>query len=307
MEIGLHLPSAQPGAEAKSILAVAQKAEELGFDAVWMFDHLFTPSALESLYPYSRDGSYALSAADPFFDPLGLFGVLAGATEKVRIGTGVMVAAYRHPIVLGKALATIERFAPGRIVLGLGSGWMREEFEAVGMAYERRGAMFNEYLQALRAMWSGAPVSFGGEFFSWAEAGFQPSPTKHIPLIVGGHSDAALRRAARYGDGWAIVTGRGQGGSGLDATGTRLTLLDSFLEAEGKDRATFELLYQHPMWFSDAANEKMPLTGPPDAIAGSLHKLRDMGVTMVDLVTFGPADLIIENAQRFAEEVRPLL
>jgi probable F420-dependent oxidoreductase len=306
VEIGLHLPSAQPGAEAESILAVAKKAEELGFDAVWMFDHLFTPSALESLYPYSRDGSYALSAADPFFDPLGLFGVLAGATEKVRIGTGVMVAAYRHPIVLGKALATIERFAPGRIVLGLGSGWMREEFEAVGMAYERRGAMFNEYLQALRAMWSGAPVSFGGEFFSWEEAGFQPSPTRHIPLIVGGHSDAALRRAARYGDGWAIVTGRGQG-SGLDGAGTRLALLDSFLEAEGKSRDGFELLYQHPMWFSDSANPKMPLTGPPEAMAESLHKLDEMGVTMVDLVTFGPTDLIIENAQRFAEEVRPLL
>lgn len=306
MEIGLHLPSAQPGAEAQSILSVALQAESLGFDAVWMFDHLFTPTALESLYPYSKDGSYAMSHRDPFFDPLGLFGVLAGATENLRIGTGVMVAAYRHPIVLAKALATIENFAPGRVVLGLGSGWMREEFEAVGVPFERRGAMFNEYLRALSAIWSGGSVSFGGEFFSWEEAGFEPTPTQPIPLIVGGHSDAALRRAARFGDGWAVVTGRGQG-SGLDAAEARLRLLDSFLEAEGKSRGSFELLYQGALWFSDAPNPKMPLTGPPEEIAASLDRLRSMGITMVDLIIFGPPDLIRENAQRFTEEVRPLL
>ena len=306
MEIGLHLPSAQPAAEAKGILEVALRAEALGFDSVWMFDHLFTPSALESLYPYSRDGSYALTDRDPFFDPLGLFGVLAGATQKLKIGTGVMVAAYRHPIVLGKALATVERFAPGRIMLGLGSGWMREEFDAVGMAYERRGAMFNEYLRALRAMWSGEPVSFGGEFFRWEKAGFEPTPTAHIPLIVGGHSDAALRRAARFGDGWAVVTGRGQG-SGLEGAAARLELLDTFLEAENKSRDRFHLLFQGAMWFSDGPNPKMPLTGPPDEIAASLKKLDEMGVTTVDLIVFGPPELILENAQRFMEEVRPLL
>ena len=306
MEIGLHLPSAQPAADAKSILKVALEAEALGFDSLWMFDHLFTPSALESLYTYSRDGSYALTDRDPFFDPLGLFGVLAGATQKVKIGTGVMVAAYRHPVVLGKALATIERFAPGRIVLGLGSGWMREEFDAVWMAYERRGARFNEYLRALRAMWSGEPVSFGGEFFKWEKAGFEPTPTAPIPLIVGGHSDAALRRAARYGDGWAVVTGRGQG-SGLEGAAARLELLGSFLDAEEKKRDDFQLLYQGAMWFSDAPNPKMPLSGPVDEIAASLKKLEEMGVTMVDLIVFGPPELILENAQRFAEEVRPLL
>ena len=306
MEIGLHLPSAQPAAEASSILKVALEAERLGFDSVWMFDHLFTPSALESLYPYSKDGSYALTDRDPFFDPLGLFGVLAGATEKVKIGSAVMVAAYRNPIVLGKALATVERFAPGRLILGLGSGWMREEFEAVGMAYERRGAMFNEYLRALRTMWSGEPVSFGGEFFKWEKAGFEPTPSQPIPLIVGGHSDAALRRAAKYGDGWAVVTGRGQG-SGLDGAAARIELLESFLDAEGKDRADFKLLYQGAMWFSDAANPKMPFAGPPEEIAASLKRLDELGVSMVDLIVFGPPDLIIENAQRFAEDVRPLL
>ncbi len=211
MRFGLHLPSAQPGANVEDVMAVARTAEELQFDSVWMFDHLFTPTALASKYPYSRDGSYAMTAADPFFDPIALYGVLAGATSKLRIGTGVTIAAYRHPIVLGKMLASIENFAPGRIVLGLGRGWMREEFEGVGVGFDRRGARLEEYIKALRAIWSGEPASFRGEFYSWQEAGFLPAPTTHLPILLGGHGEEALRRTAELGDGWVITTGKGQG------------------------------------------------------------------------------------------------
>jgi probable F420-dependent oxidoreductase len=306
MEYGLHLPSAQPGASAEGILSVARTAERAGFDAVWMFDHLFTPTGLDSLYPYTKDGSYALTPNDPFFDPLGLFGVLAGATEKLKIGTGVLIGAYRHPIVLAKALATIENFAPGRLLLGIGSGWMKEEFEGVGITIERRGARLSEYLQALRAVWSGSPTSFDGEFYAWEEAGFLPAPTKPIPLIVGGHSDAALERAARLADGWAVVTGRGQG-SGLDAADKRLQVLDGYLEKNGRSRSEFQLLYQNPLWFSDHPNPRMPFTGPPEVVAASIKKLDEMDVSMLDLMVFGPPEVISENATRFAEEVLPLL
>ncbi len=121
MQIGLHLPSAQPGANADGILKVARVAEDHGFDSVWMFDHLFTPTAIDSKYPYTREGDYPMSADDPFFDPLGLFGVLAGKFERIKLGTGVLIPTYRNPIVLGKMLATIENFAPGRIILGVGA------------------------------------------------------------------------------------------------------------------------------------------------------------------------------------------
>lgn len=306
MEIGLHLPSAQPGASAEGILEVAKGAERLGFDSVWMFDHLLTPSGIESKYPYSKDGDYPMSPNDPFFDPIGLFGVLAAATENLKIGTSVLIPAYRNPIVLGKILATIENFAPGRLVLGVGAGWMKEEFDATGVPFEGRGARLMEYIAALRAVWSGTPNAFSGEFYSWVEAGFLPAPTQPIPIILGGHGERALERAAKHADGWAVVVGKGQG-RGIEGAAGRIDTLRRHLERAGRDRQAFHLQYTHPLWFSDEPNEKLPLTGPPDAIGASLKRLGDLGVTMVDLAVFGPPSLIVETAQRFSEEVRPLL
>jgi probable F420-dependent oxidoreductase len=306
MDFGLHLPSAQQGANAADILMVAKGAEALGFDTVWMFDHLFTPSNLESKYPYNPKGDYAMTDADPFFDPVGVYGVVAGATERVKMGTNVMIGAYRHPINLGKTLASIEQFAPERILLGLGAGWMREEFEAVDVPYERRGARFEEYMQALRAVWSGKPNSFEGEFYSWTQGGFLPAPTKPIPIIVGGHGDRALQRAAKYGDGWAAVTAPGQG-AGLDGIAGRIEVVKEHLEKEGRDPADFIFTFQHAAWFSEGPNPKLPLTGPPDVIAASLKRLEELGVSMVDFLVFGPGNVIVENGQRLIEEVKPLL
>lgn len=306
MRIGLHIPNGQPGANADDILKVALAAERLGFDSVWMFDHLFTPTDLKSLYPYSGRGQYALSASDPFFDPLALFGVIAGATERIAIGTGVLIAAYRHPIVLAKILSSVEHFAPGRVNLGIGTGWMREEFEALRISFEKRGDRLDEYIAALRALWSPEPSSFEGDFYGWQEAGFLPAPTRSIPLIVGGHSKRALRRAATLGDGWALVT-RKEHGAGLEGASVQMDNLDRALEAAGRTRDGFEVLYQHALWISDEPNPRIPLTGPPDVIAGSLKSLGEMGVTHVDLMVLGPGDSIVEMAERFNEEVRPLL
>lgn len=306
MEIGLHLPSAQPGASASGILEVATAAERLGYDSVWMFDHLFTPTGIESKYPYTRAGDYPMSADDPFFDPIGLFGTLAGATDRIGLGTGVLIPAYRNPIVLGKILATIENFAPGRIILGIGAGWMKEEFDATGVDYENRGARLVEYIAALREIWSGRPSAFDGRFYSWVEAGFLPAPTQPVPIIIGGHGDKALERAAKHADGWAVVTGKGQG-RGIEGAAARIETLNGLLEREGRDPHDFHLQYTSPLWFSDHPNEKLPLTGPPDVIAASLKRLGDLGVTMVDLAVFGPPAVIIETAERFQQEVRPLL
>ncbi len=305
MEFGLHLPNAGAGASAEAILRVARTAEDLGFDSAWCFDHLFTPADLQTAYPYQREGRYFLSASDPFFDPIALFGVLMGATSKIKIGTGVMIAAYRHPIVLAQILATIDNFSPGRIVLGLGAGWMREEFDALGVSFEKRGARLDEYIEALRTMWAAPASSFEGDFYSWPEAGFLPNPMSPIPMIVGGHSDPAMRRAARIGDGWAVVTGSGsQRAEGIAPVVGKMKEL---LEKEGRDLEGFQLMLQHILWFSDEPNPKLPFTGPPEAIAERIKEVEDLGITTIDLIVYGPADVIVENAERFAREVRPLL
>lgn len=306
MRFGLHLPSAQPGANAADVLAVAKTAERLELDSVWMFDHLFTPVELDSKYPYSRDGSYGLSSTDPFYDPMGLYGVLAGATQRIRIGTGVTIAAYRHPVVLGKILATIENFAPGRVVLGLGRGWMREEFDALEVPFDKRGARLEEYIRALRSIWSGEPAEFEGKFYSWPRAGFLPAPTAHLPILIGGHGDQALRRAAELGDGWVVTTGKGQG-NGIDAVAARLDILRDFTDKAGRDFSELEIVYPNLLWFNDHPNPKMPLTGPPDEIAASIKRLDDIGVATAHLIVFGPGPLVCETAERFAEEVLPLL
>lgn len=306
MRFGLHLPTAQPGANAADVLDVARTAERVGFDSVWMFDHLFTPVDLDSKYPYSRDGSYAMSANDPFFDPMGVYGIVAGATRRIRIGTGVMIAAYRHPIVLGKTLATIEQFAPGRILLGLGRGWMQEEFDAVSVASRRRGVRLEEYVAALRTIWSGEPSSFDGEFYSWKEAGFLPAPTTKLPILIGGHGDAALRRVAELGDGWVVTTGKGQG-AGIEAVAGRLDVLKTEMEKRGRDFNELEIVYPNALWFADHPNPKMPLTGSAQEIAASVQHLEEIGVTTAHLIVFGPGAVVCETAERFTEEVLPLL
>jgi probable F420-dependent oxidoreductase len=306
MDIGILLPSAGPHATARGILDVARAAERLGFASVWMFDHLFTPLALASRYPYGKNGAYPVSPEHPFFDPLGIIGVLAGATERVRICTGVMVAAYRHPIVLAKALATIDQLSPGRIGLGVGAGWMDEEFRALGIDTEKKGARLEEHVRAMRAVWSGVPTAFEGERYAWPESSFLPAPAGRIPIIIGGHADVSLRRAARVGDGWAIVTASGQG-SGLEAVAERLGLLATMRQEEGRAGEPFELVYQNPVVFSPDPLPRLPLSGPRDAILEGLARLRALGVTTVVLTIHGASGAMVDVAQRFAEEILPAI
>src|SRR5207248_10110548 len=138
MEFGLHLPNAGPFANGPDILRVARTAEELGFHSVWLFDHLFTPTNLESKYPYSPDGSYPMLPELPFYDPVSVMAALAGATERIKFGTRVLIATYRHPVALAKELATTDALAGGRMILGVGAGWMAEEFDAVDVPMDER-------------------------------------------------------------------------------------------------------------------------------------------------------------------------
>src|SRR5438874_4368861 len=236
MEFGLHLPNPGPFANGPDILRTAKAAEDLGFHSVWLFDHLFTPTNLESKYPYTPDGSYPMLPELPFYDPVSVMAALAGATERIKFGTRVLIPAYRHPVVLAKELATTDAIAGGRMLLGVGAGWMAEEFDAVDVPMQERFARLDEHVALMRNAWQQGVAGHAGRFYSHVEAGFGPQPPQPgstIPILVGGHGDAALRRAARWGDGWAVsAAGEKLADDPIGAIQARLRTLARFRAAD---------------------------------------------------------------------------
>jgi probable F420-dependent oxidoreductase len=291
VEFGLHLPNAGLVPEGAGIVRVAQAAEAEGYGSVWLFDHLFTPTNLESKYPYTADGSYLMTAQLPFADPVAVMGAVAGGTATIKFGTRVLIPTYRHPVVLAKELATIDYIAGGRMILGVGAGWMAEEFDAVDVPMEGRFARMDEHVELMRACWRQGIAAHKGPLYSHVEAGFGPQPPgpgNTIPIIVGGHGDAALRRAARYGDGWAVsAKGDALLASGFDAVAERLDVLRRFCAEEG--RAFDDLLLVSQC--------------TPDESVDSLKRQADLGIDIVDLMTFGTEEQVIETGKRFLGEV----
>ncbi len=291
MKFGLHLPNAGFVPEGAGLIRVAQAAETAGFDSVWLFDHLFTPTNLESKYPYTADGSYLMTAALPFADPVAVMGAVAGATSTIRFGTRVLIPTYRHPVVLAKELATIDYIAGGRMLLGVGAGWMAEEFDAVDVPMEARFARLDEHVALMRNVWTNGVAAHQGRFYSHVEAGFGPQPPGDghtIPVIVGGHGDAALRRAARWGDGWAVsAKGDALLADGFEAVAERLEQLRRFCDEEGRD-------------FDDLLLVSQCL---PEDTAASLTRQAELGIDIVDLMIFGSENQVIEGAQAFLADV----
>src|SRR5438105_8918773 len=295
MEFGLHLPNAGPFANGPDILRTARTAEELGFHSVWLFDHLFTPTNLESNYPYTPDGSYPMLPDLPFYDPVSVMGALATATQRVKFGVRVLIATYRHPVVLAKELATTDAIAGGRMILGVGAGWMAEEFDAVDIPMAERFARLDEHIALMREAWQQGTVAHEGRFYSHCEAGFGPQPPQSgntIPVIVGGHGDAALRRAARWGDGWAVpASGAMLYEDPVAATQERLDTLARYCEEEGRSLDDLLLVGQ-----ASLGEQVEPL-----------RRQAELGIDVCDLMTFAPNDQVLDDARRFMEEVAPAL
>src|SRR5947209_1431650 len=203
MEFGCHLPVYGPAATREALLAFARRMETLGYDSLWASDHIVIPWRITSRYPYNATGAFPLPPTTNFLEPLTALAVVAGATERVQLGTTVLVLPHRHPVLAAKALATLDHLAPGRVILGAGVGWMREEIELLGAPYDKRGAWTDEAIRIMRACWQNERVSFRGEFFSFPDVGFAPRPAHGtIPIWIGGHTPRAMRRVAELGDGW---------------------------------------------------------------------------------------------------------
>lgn len=203
MDLGISLPSMGPLATAEAITAVAARAEQLGVDSVWVSEHIALPVEHDSRYPYSGSGRPTFTAQTAWLDPFVALTVAAAATSRVRLGTSVLILPLRPPLLVAKAAATIDRLSGGRLVLGVGSGWLREEFEVLGVPFAERGRLTTEAIATLRACWGDDPVQLDGR----PPFAMSPKPVQgaRLPIVCGGHTDAALRRIAACADGWQPI------------------------------------------------------------------------------------------------------
>lgn len=208
MEYGLHLPASSAGVRPDELVRFAQQAEALGFYCITVADHVIVPKDISVPYPYTVDGKYP--GTGYHLETLTTMGYLAGATQRIRFVTSVMILPYRNPIVTAKMLATLDVLSGGRVIVGAGVGWMKEEFETIRTEpYGERGKVTDEYIAAFRELWTSDNPSFSGKYCSFSNIIFLPKPVQRptIPIWIGGHSKQAIRRAARLGDGWHPIGG----------------------------------------------------------------------------------------------------
>lgn len=204
MKFGLRLPGAGPFAGPDAITAFAQRAEELGFHSLWMTDHIALPVEVATRYPYREDGKFFWAPETPYLDTILVLTWASAATERIEIGTSVLIASWHHPVNTAKAFATLDVLNGGRTVVGIGTGWMREQFEILGAPFETRGARTTEYIKLLKHLWTEDLIDFHGEFFDFSGFKFYPKPVRKpsIPIWSGGKSTGVLKRVAAAADGW---------------------------------------------------------------------------------------------------------
>lgn len=203
MKVGIAFANIGPFGSAEGAAAVGAAAEAAGIDSLWTVEHVVYPDEYGSTYPYDDSGRMAMAPDTDLTDPLTWLTWVGAHTSTLRLATGILILPERNPVVLAKQLGTMDALTGGRVDLGIGVGWLREEFDALGIPWERRGARTDEYVAAMRTLWSGNSVSFDGDFVSFSGVSSNPKPVNgSVPIVIGGHSDAAARRAGRLGDGF---------------------------------------------------------------------------------------------------------
>ena len=209
MKFGLMFANTGPFSNPESLARLAQAAEERGIESLWTVEHVVIPVGYQSPYPYSPSGKIPGAESVSIPDPLLPLAFVAAVTKTIRLGTGILILPQRHPAYVAKEVATLDVLSKGRAILGIGSGWLAEEFEVVGVPFRERGARTDESIRALRSLWQASPASFSGKFYRWPVVESNPKPVQRggVPIVIGGHSEAAARRAARLGDGFFPARG----------------------------------------------------------------------------------------------------
>lgn len=308
MEFGVFLPISGRAAGRETLTEAAQQAEALGYSSVWAADRIVIPWKINTLYPYSADQRFIVPPDRPFLEPLTCLAFLASCTERIRLGMSVLVLPYRHPVYSAKVATTIDRLSKGRLILGVGAGWMAEEFEALGLPFKERGPMSDEQLRIIKLLWEEKNPRFEGRHYRFRDIAFYPKPFQEhrIPLWVGGEGVPSQRRAGFYGDAWfpyfVKITPRELAG--------RFESVRRWAAEAGRDPATVTLACCLPV---EVSREPVPqeegcLRGTPEQLVASLKAYRKIGVRHMALQFMVPRwPERQEQIERFGREVMPAL
>ena len=309
---GTSMPSRGDMASPENLRTLAQRAESLGFDSVWVSDHIILPRKVNSFYPYAADGVATFRPDEDYYDPLATLNFLAGCTQKIRLGTHVLILPYRNPVLTAKMLSTLDVLSGGRVILGAGVGWMEEEFQALGLdTYAQRGAVTDEYIQLFKELWTKDNPEFHGEHYQLSESGFQPKPVQkpHPPIWIGGHTNPAIRRAAKYGDGWMPIGLRPPAILEPEELAEKIARLRRLTVRAGRPEDAVSLCFSTGVTFdnSPGATRRM-MSGRAEQIAADLRQYQDLGVRNFILGFPGDSVAALDEAmEQFSKQVMPLI
>lgn len=315
MKYGFTLPGRGPLATPETLGRIARRGEELGYDAVFTGDHILVPRHIASPYPYTESGEFPGSPSGESMEQLTLLAFLAGQTAAIRLVTSVIIVPHRNPLVAAKALATLDVLSGGRLVVGVGVGWMREEFEALGLPpFEERGAVTDEYIRAFKELWTSDAPEFDGKYVRFRDISFLPKPVQqpHPPIWVGGESRPALRRTAELADGWYPL---GSNPTFPMATPQQLAAglerLAAYARRFGRDPAEIDTIYRTHQFelLSEAADgDRRPFVGSAEQIAADIRQYQELGVGALVLDFLRQTEdlnLMLERMEAFATQVWP--
>jgi probable F420-dependent oxidoreductase len=311
MRYGFYLPTRGQTAAPEALETLVRRGEALGFSSVMIADHLVFPVTIESKYPYTVSGVFP--GQGDVLDQLSLMAFVAAKTTTLRLVSSVMIVPYRNPVLTAKSLATIDVLSKGRVTVGVGVGWMREEFAALGAPdFDRRGAVTDEYLKIFKTLWTTSPASFAGRFYRFDALRCQPLPVQkpHPPIWVGGHSKPALRRAARFGDGWHPVGANAAVPLPPAELQALLQELHRLTEAEGRDPSSLTISYKAPVYDVSQlvlrpGGERRPFSGGADELADDIVTYARLGVREL-VFDFRSESLTesLERMERFGPVIR---
>jgi probable F420-dependent oxidoreductase len=300
MPFGLSLPHFRQVASPQAIRRVAQRAEQLGYDGIWVSDHIVIPYSA-----VARFGSM-------FYEPLTVLGFAAACTSRVRLGTTVIILPYRNAVVTAKVLATLDVLSGGRVTAGMAVGWTEDEFKALGVPFKERGALSDEYIAAFKALWTQERPAFQGRYVRFDNVAFEPKPMQkpHMPIWVGGNSKRAIRRAVALGDCWHPTRPL------VEDVKAGAAYLRDVCAQRGRDPKSLTIAVREPLKFYDGAEAstvRRPLLGTTQKIIDDIGQYRDAGVQYFVLDTFYSApeleqetvDSMLTTIERFAADVMP--